>query len=237
MTQVVLVAVLAAAAAAVQGSIGFGMALMMAPLLAMVNPAYVPAPLLIVSMPLSLLVVLRERTHVDYTGLPWALGARVPGIAAGAAAVALMPQRHLQAIVAVCVLAAVALSLVPAIDFRPSPRSLVVAGLLSGFMATAASVGGPPVALLYQRSSGPRIRATLAFYFLIGTVLSVVGLWIAGAVGVRELRLAGELLPGTVVGFAVSSLVKRRLDQGLMRRAVLGFAALSSIVLLVTSLR
>ena len=190
-----------------------------------------------VSMPLSVMVVLRERSHVDYTGLPWALGARIPGIAVGAAAVALMPQRHLQAIVAVCVLAAVALSLVPAIDIRPSPGSLVVAGLLSGFMATAASVGGPPVALLYQRASGPRIRATLAFYFLIGTVLSVIGLWIAGAVGARELRLAVELLPGTVVGFAVSSLVRQWLDQGLMRTAVLGFAALSSVVLLVTSLR
>ncbi len=235
MRETLLVLPLSALAAAIQGSIGFGNALLMAPLLALVDPAFVPAPLLIVALPLSLLVAWRERESVDYRGLPWAIGARVPGIAAGAAAVAVVPERRLQVIVAVCVLVAVGLSLVPSIDVRPSPLSLSIAGLASGFMATAASVGGPPIALLYQRESGSRIRATLGFYFVFGTIMSLVGLRIAGHAGLQELRLAGELLPGTFIGFALSGRARGLLDGGLMRTAVLVFAALSSVVLLVSA--
>jgi uncharacterized membrane protein YfcA len=236
-TGLLLVTVLAVAAAMVQGSIGFGLALVMAPLLALIDPAFVPAPLLLASFPLSLLVVAREWRDVDLGDVPWALAGRLPGTVAGAAAVAAVPGHELQVLVAICVIVAVGLSLVPAVDVRPTPATLVGAGVISGFMGTAASVGGPPIALLYQRSPGPRIRATLALYFVFGTVLSLGALWLAGAVGRHELRLATELMPGTVIGFALSGLVKDHLDRGRMRTAVLGFAAASAVVLLVLALR
>jgi hypothetical protein len=44
-------------------------------------------------------------------------------------------------------------------------------------------------------------------------------------------------MPGTVIGFALSGLVKDHLDRGRMRTAVLGFAAASAVVLLVLALR
>ena len=237
MTALLLVTVLAIAAAMVQGSIGFGLALVMAPLLALIDPAFVPAPLLMASFPLSVLVVAREWRAVDLGDVPWAIAGRFPGTAIGAVAVASVPSRELQVLVAVCVIIAVALSLVPAVDIRPRPATLLGAGVISGFMGTAASVGGPPIALLYQRSPGPRIRATLALYFVFGTAISLGALWLAGAVGAHELRLAVELLPGTLAGFALSGLVKGRLDRGLMRTTVLWFAAVSALVLLGLAVR
>ena len=49
-------------------------------------------------------------------------------------------------------------------------------------MGTASSIGGAPVALVYQHAGGPRTRATLASIFVFGTVISIGTLAIAGAV-------------------------------------------------------
>ena len=35
----------------------------------------------------------------------------------------------------------------------------LIAGLLSGFMGTITSVGGPPMAMVYQNMPGPKVRA------------------------------------------------------------------------------
>ena len=40
---------------------------------------------------------------------------------------------------------------------------------------TAAAVGGPPVALLFQHHGGPTVRATLGAFFAISATLSVIG--------------------------------------------------------------
>ena len=45
-------------------------------------------------------------------------------------------------------------------------------------MGTAASIGGPPMALLLQNESGNRIRANLAVFFVIGSFISLVMLGI-----------------------------------------------------------
>ena len=87
---------------------------------------------------------------------------------------------------------------------------------------TVAAIGGPPIALVYQYASGPRIRATMALYFTLGTVLSLAALWLAGAFGRHELALAAVLVPGTVLGFLASGPLLRRVDAGRLRPLVLG---------------
>ena len=119
---------------------------------------------------------------------------------------------------------------------EPTPPVLVAAGTASGVMGTAASVGGPPIALVYARAGGPALRATLAAFFLVGTTLSLVALAYAGEVGRHELGLAVALVPGTVVGFALSGPLKSHVDRGRVRAAVLGTAAVSATVVLVEAL-
>ena len=56
-------------------------------------------------------------------------------------------------------------------------------------MATAAGLGGPPVALVYQRANGLRLRGTLAAYFIVGTVMSLSAL-ASAEIRRKELRLS-----------------------------------------------
>jgi hypothetical protein len=156
---------------------------------------------------------------------------RVPGTAIGVFAVASLPRRPFDAVVGVAVLVCLVLSTTTWRP-RPTPGPLLVAGVASGAMGTAASIGGPPIALLYQHSPGPRIRSTMAACFAIGSLLSLTGLGVSGEIESRHLVSAAVLLPFLVAGFLLSGPVRKVLDGGRIRPAVLIVAAVSALVLL-----
>lgn len=231
-TQLILATVLMAVGACVQGSVGFGMGLMTAPLLTLIDPAYVPAPVLMASMPLSAMVAVRERRSLDYRGLGWAFAGRVPGTVAGVAAVALLPDTEMAVLFGVVVLTAVVLTWA-GWYFRPTPRTLVTAGVASGFMGTATSIGGPPIALVYQHEEGPRLRSTLATFFVLGATFSIVSLAVGGEVDGHSVALGLSLLPGMLLGFVLSGPVTRHLDRGHTRTAVLVLSATAAVAVIV----
>jgi uncharacterized protein len=228
---IVLAGLVVAFGALVQGTVGFGLALVAAPLLVLLDPAFVPVPLLLLATGHALLMLRREHRDTDWPGVGWALLGRMPGIAIGVLAVALLPDRWFGAAVAVTVLICAGLSLLRWRP-RPTPPALVVAGVVSGAGGTAAAIGGPPVALLYQDAGGPRVRATLGAYFASGSLLSLVGLSLAGEVDGHGLLAAALLLPFMVVGFAASTPARRLLDRGWTRVAVLGVAIGGALILL-----
>ena len=218
----------------VQGAAGFGLGLIAAPVVALADPALVPVALLVVTAVLPLLSVAREREHVDWRGVGWAVLGRLPGSALGAWAVAVLAPRAIGAGVAVVVLAGVTASL---LRWRPhpTPRALLVGGFVSGVTGTATSVGGPPVALLYQHAEGPRVRATLAAFFTVGIAVSLSLLAATGQVSASSVLAGVCLLPAMAVGFALSGPLRRVVDGGRTRPVVLALAAASAAVLLVRS--
>ncbi len=232
---IVLAGLVVAVGALVQGAVGFGQALIAVPLLAIIDPSLVPAPLLVVGGALAVLGLHREYSDVDWRGVSWAVGGRLPGIALGVLAVATLPARAFAVVVALAVLGSALLSAVRW-RLRPTPPALVVAGLVSGTVGTAAAIGGPPVALLYQHSDGARVRATMAAYFTVGTVLSLVALAVAGEFTADGLRSGLLLLPFTVAGFLASGPVRGYLDRGWTRTAVIVLAVTSALVLLLRAL-
>lgn len=221
--------------ALVQGAAGFGLGLLASPVVALVDPGLVPVALLVVTAALPLLTVWRERSAVHWGGVGWAMVGRLPGTAVGVWAVARLAPSALGAAVAVTVLAAVGASLV---RWRPRPTApaLVVGGFASGVFGTATSVGGPPVALLYQGSSGPQVRATLGTFFFAGIVVSLAALALTGQVESGDVLAGVLLLPAMALGFALSGPLRRVVDRGRTRPVVLGLSAVSALVLLLRAL-
>ena len=109
-------------------------------------------------------------------------------------------------------------------------------GVGSGFVGTLSSVGGPLMALMYQRESGPRIRGTLGAIFTLGCIVSLTGLWCAGHFGLLEFTLGLLLMPGVLIGFALSRYTTGRIDRGHMRPAVLLISAISSLAVILRAL-
>lgn len=230
-----VVALCVAVGGVLQGSVGFGFGAFAAPLLAIVDTRLVPGPMLVTALAITLLVAWRERHGLHLSEVGWAVAGRVPGTAIGALAVAVLPKRALVIALALTVLFAVAVSL-GTLRIRRTARSLLVAGMASGTMGTATSVGAPPMALLYQDAPGATLRGTLSGFSLFGAAASLVGLFVVGELGRFELQAGLLLVPPMLVGYAVSSAVARFLDRGRSRRAVLGLCATSSLFLLAREL-
>jgi uncharacterized membrane protein YfcA len=134
-------------------------------------------------------------------------------------------------VLGVFILLAVVLS-VAGWHVRPTPSTLVGAGTMSGVMGTLTSIGGPPMAIVYQREQAAKLRSTLAGFFLFGASLAIVSLAISGEFGGRQLTDGLLLLPGLVLGIVASRFLGPYLDRGWARPAVLGLCTLAAVVLI-----
>jgi uncharacterized protein len=220
--------------AVVQGTVGFGLALIAAPVLILVEPRLVPVGLIVVTGVMPWTTLLQEWKHVDWGGIRWSMAGRVLGTAVGVWLVAALSQNGIGVLVGVAVLLAIAVS-VAGLHLDVTRPRLVVAGALGGVGGTATAIGGPPLAVLYQHASGPRIRATMAAFFAFGQIMSMAALLAAGVVDVRTIVTGATLVPAMLLGAWASGLLRPHVDAGRTRPAVLALAGVSALVLLVRS--
>lgn len=215
--------------AAVQGSVGAGLGLLLTPAVALAAPEMLPTVPILLGLPLTTALFLRERSHLETRGLGWLLFGHTLGAVVGAQVVSLAPPDARGIAAGLAVLAAVVVTL-----WRPglsiSTFTASVAGVTSGFMNTTAALAGPPVILLYRRSPGPVIRATTSAVFTLATLPSIVALAIAGEVRPQHLRMAGLLLPAIACGFLAARTAQRWIDRAFLYPAVLAVAALAGAV-------
>jgi uncharacterized membrane protein YfcA len=219
----------------IQGSVGFGLAMISVPVLLLINPEFIPGPLLCATLTLTSLTIYRDRSGIDNADLPWALAGRIIGTPLGLFALASVSRDNLDLMFGSLILFSVLLS-ASGLRLLPTPKSLIGAGTLSGFMGTTSSIGGPPMALLYQSTEGIRLRGTLAVFFTIGVVISLVALAAVGRFGLRELSLGLLLQPGILAGFFLSSRMAANLDHGYTRQAVLSVAGVLGTVVIIRQL-
>lgn len=231
-------AVIAAAillASCMQASIGFGMGMLAAPVVAIVDPALIPGTLIMLATAVTLLVVVRERGSIDLSGTGWALVGRVPGTIAGALLLLVLPEKALVFTLAAVVLVGVA---VTSLGWIPAPhrRNLVLAGATSGLLGTATAIGGPPMALVWQNNTGARLRGTMSGFFLVGSVLSLVVLATTGAIDHHTLVMFALLIPAVIVGYVLSRWVNRYLDRNRQRWAAIAISTVGAVILIVRQL-
>ncbi|WP_456441943.1 sulfite exporter TauE/SafE family protein [Caldithrix abyssi] len=214
-----------------QGSIGFGLGPFAVPLLVLIDPAFVPAPLLLVALVLTSLMFVRERSAVRFEEFSFAAIGRIIGSIIGAYFLTIFPAQHLKPLFAFLVIIAVILS-VAGIKLALNRKNLISVGVVSGFMATVAAIGGAPMALVFQRESGPKIRGTLAAIFILGTIVSLASLAIVGKFTLADVHRALWLLPGVLLGFFFSNKTARIFDRGYLRPAILTLTTLAAMAII-----
>jgi len=211
----------------VQGSIGFGLAAVVAPVLLLVNPIFLPGP-----VQLTALVAYRERRHIAWPEVAVSSGGRVAGMLPAALAIRYMSAQTYDLVFSLAVLAGVVISLA-GWHFRLTLRNLFLTAIGSGFVSTVSAVGGPPMALVYQHEEAPKIRGTLSAIFTIGTPISLAGLWWAGRFGLPELTLGFLLMPAILLGFFLSRFTAGRLEPSHTRPVILALSAATALVVMI----
>jgi len=186
-------------------------------------------------MLLCILIAIREKKSIAYQEVAISSVSRLVTTVPTALLLGGIDQRGFSVIFAISVLAAVGISF-SGFHLALSRTNLAIASGVSGITNTISSIGGPPMALVYQDQSGKHIRATLSVIFAVGGVISIVCLTVVNKFHWHDLALGLLLMPAIAAGFAVSHYTTPWLDARATRPAVLGIAALSAVVILVRAL-
>ena len=219
----------------IQGVLGYGVALFSAPLLFLINPAWVPVPLIIIGGFLPLLVFWSHRSFLVKRDLLFAYPGSFLGVLLAALLVGWLSPVGWQLLFSLMILFAVALSLV-GLAFQPKPTVIFSGSFGAGLMGTLTGVGGPPLGLAYQKAAPDRVRASLSAIFMATSFFSLVALSFAGRVQVSDWLLASSLFPAVVLGFMLSRIWGQRVSAKVFRYLTLGLATLAAGYTLVSGL-
>ena len=204
----------------IQSSIGFGLAIVSAPLLFLINPDYVPAPITVCAFTLSIANTWSHRDSVSFSGLKYAILGRIPGTLAGGLLILWIDQQLLGLWLGISVLLAVALS-IKSVSVTPTNGHMLTAGFISGFMGTSSSIGGPPMALVMQHQDAQFIRANLSAFFIVSSIMTLAMLAPIGYFGPSHMLLSLPLLPGTLLGYWLARKTWHLISPRLLRYSTL----------------
>lgn len=228
------------AATLVRSAFGFGEALIAVPLLALLIPLEVAAPLaVLVSVTIAGVVVAQDWRQVHWQSARWLLAATLGGIPVG---LMLLTSSHKAAVKVALAVVIVAFSL-----FALVGRSLVGRGLpqikgegrrwmlgfgfCAGVLGGAFGMNGPPLVIYgaMRRWTAQQFRATLQGYFLPASLVGLVGYWMAGLWVARVTRLYLMCLPILLPAIWLGRVVNHRLHgDAFLRYVYLGLLAIGT---------
>ncbi len=212
----------------VQGAIGFGLNLVIVPVIAILEPRAIPGAVLLLSLPMTTTMAWHERSRIDRDGVRHLLVGRIPGTFVGLVVLRLLDGDGRLVFVGVSLLIAIGLT-AAAPTFHPSRRALVPAGIATGVSGTVAGIDGPPMALLYQHAPPAVMRSTLAVMFAIGGVASAIAAFVTADLRGWHLLLTIGLMPPMLVGQFVAHRIRHHIPTAWFRRSVLLIAAVAAV--------
>lgn len=219
----------------VQTAIGFGLAIVAAPLLFQIDPTYVPGPICFVALCLSIVNAVKNRANIEIGGLKMALIGRVPGSLAGAWLLVVVSGEQLSLLLGIIVLLAVVISLLP-FRIEPTPTRMGIAGFFSGFFGTSSAIGGPPMALLLQHQDAGKLRGNLSAFFVFSSMISLMILIPTGYFGWYHLYMTLPLLPAAWLGYMIANKTTQSLPKEKIRIGALVLCAVSGLTAILQAL-
>lgn len=232
--QIALAAAMTFGAAVIRGLTGFGLAIILVPLLGLL---IAPAQAVVLGILLQLLVgpvglprILRDAHRPSALGIS---GAALVTTPLGIAALTALSPDGARLLIALIALGAFGLILLPQHPdgHRPGMLAVAVTGALSGLLNGFAAMPGPPVVPFYLRQAltPQAARASMMLVFFATAVAGTIAAWWAGLIDVQLFLLALLLLVPLLAGNWLGGLAFGRVPEPLWRSIVGLVLALAGI--------
>jgi uncharacterized protein len=195
----------------IRSTLGFGEALVAVPLLALVMPVQVAAPLsVLVSITVATIVVIQDWRNIHIRSAGWLVMATLFGIPLGLLMLKTVPESIIKGILGVFIIAFAIYSLAGRTHRElHNDRLAPLFGFSAGVLGGAYGMNGPPLVVygVLRRWTPAQFRATLQGYFLIASIVgmagyALTGLWTRTVSGYFLLSLPLALL-ATLLGRAI----------------------------------
>ena len=203
-------------ATVIRSAFGFGEALIAVPLLALVLPVEVAAPVaVLLSITVAAVIVAQDWREIHIGSAAWLVLSTLFGIPFGLYILKSVPEVVVKIVLAVVIAAFSTYSLA---SRRPwdlkNDRLAWLFGFAAGVLGGAYGMNGPPL-VVYGTLRGwspANFRATLQGYFLPASLMGMAGYWMAGLWTAEVNHLYVISLPGALAAIFVGRMVNRRLD-------------------------
>lgn len=199
----------------IRSALGFGEALVAVPLLALVLPVRVAAPLaVLVSITVALIVVLQEWRNVHVRSAGWLVLSTLFGIPLGLLLLKAVPESIVKAILGGFIIVFALYSLTGRKPELRSDRLAPLFGFTAGILGGAYGMNGPPLVVygVLRRWEPAQFRATLHGYFLIASMVGMAGYALTGLWTHAVSRYFLLSLPLVLVAIFLGRTMHRRLS-------------------------
>lgn len=226
----------------IRSTFGFGEGLIAVPLLALIIPIEIAAPVVVLlSITIAAVVVVQDwrKIHVHSTG--WLLAPTFPGIPLGIALLTSIHQHVVKGVLAIVIMAFSGYSLLGGKppELRSDSRAwLLGCGFFAGVLGGAYGMNGPPLVIYgaMRRWSPQHFRATLQGYFLPASVVTMAGYWLAGVWVPAVTHYYLMSLPAALPAIFLGGFVNHRLRGDSFLKFVHGGLVCVGVLLLIQAM-
>ena len=200
----------------VRSTFGFGEALIAVPLLALLMPVRVAAPVAaLVSITVAAVVVVQDWKHVHVRSASWLVLSTLVGVPIGLLLLTRAPERVVKSLLALVIIA-FSLQAMRARGWRLGTDRLAwIFGLMAGVLGGAYGMNGPPLAVYgaLRGWSPGQFRATLQGYFLPASAAGMLGYWMVGLWTPPVTRLYLTSIPAVATAIVIGRLLNQRMSS------------------------
>jgi hypothetical protein len=200
----------------IRSTFGFGEALVAVPLLALVVPVEIAAPVAVLaSITIAFIAVVQDWRHIHLRSASWLVLSTLIGIPIGLWLLKAVPGPIVKGGLAIVIAAFSTYSLISKHKGELKNEKLSwIFGFAAGIMGGAYGMNGPPLVIYGSLSkwSPQHFRATLQGYFLPASVVGMFGYWVAGLWAPTVSRLYLLALPAIVVATFLGRLINRSMN-------------------------
>jgi uncharacterized protein len=239
MPQLALGALAICIGALVQGTTGFGIALVAVPvLMLLMPPALVPPVMVLLSLVNNAVVLSRCWRAVRLRLVLPLIISGVLGLPLGAWILKALDPRGLKLAIGIGVVL-MALAMLAGVKRRLKLErlGLAIVGFMGGVLHTSTSVSGPPV-ILFLANQGvekEKFRANLIAYFTVLNLFSIGVYWAFGLLHGQVFTAGLAYLLPLVLGSLGGVWLARRIDERLFRQLVLALVVALGVALIIST--
>lgn len=216
-----------------------GIGILIVPLMAMALPAKESVgallPMLIVG---DILAVLYYRRHAQWGRLLRLVPGVAVGMTAGGVLLSCIDNASMKPLLGALVLVLLSLELVtrrtPSATYKELTSFAVVIGFFAGFATTVGNAAGPimGIYLIMMGLTKEQLMGTGAWFYLLVNTTKVPIFMAQGMLTLAEFPFLLYMLPMVVLGSVLGRRLLMILSQQVFDRIVLGFAALTAVLLI-----
>lgn len=198
----------------IRSAFGFGEALVAVPLLALIMPIDVAAPVaVLVSITVASAAIAQDWRHVHFRSAGLLFASTCAGIPIGLWLLTAVPEQGVKSVLGVVIITFSAFFLLNKSSATlKMERTAPIFGFVAGILGGAYGMNGPPLVAYgtLRRWSPQQFRATLQGYFLPASIVVMFGYWLAGLWVTSVTRYYLITLPVVVIAIFAGRAVNRR---------------------------